>query len=229
MPPESGQVFTSVDEPEWEFITATANPDKVVEIGAVLRAALPQVVLLPRPTDVPEVIEDADTLVGNARLKAVTLMRATGKPAISDDTGLFVDALGGAPGIYAARFAGEDATYADNCAKLLAELERVGATLPPERRATFTTVAFVAWPDGRELWCEGNVVGTITTRTYGSGGFGYDPVFAPIEANGETFAQLGLDVKNDLSHRARAFRALASQLSNRFGETITQAQRETNL
>jgi XTP/dITP diphosphohydrolase len=204
-----------VDEASaWEFVTATANPDKVVEIGAVLRVVLPQLVLLPRPADVPDVVEDADTLVGNARLKALALMTATGKPAISDDTGLFVDALDGSPGIYAARYAGEDATYADNCAKLLSELKRVGALTPLERRATFTTVAFVAWPDGRELWCEGHIVGTITAVAQGSGGFGYDPVFAPVEANGETFAELGLDAKNDLSHRARAFRALALQFDS---------------
>jgi XTP/dITP diphosphohydrolase len=196
----------------WEFVTASANPDKVVEISAVLRVVLPRLVLLPRPAHVPEVVENADTLVGNARLKAVALMRATGRPAISDDTGLFVDALEGAPGIYAARFAGENATYADNCAKLLSELARVGADTPEARRATFTTVAFVAWPDGRELWCEGHVVGTITAAAQGSGGFGYDPVFAPVEASGETFAELGLEVKNDLSHRARAFRALAEEL-----------------
>jgi XTP/dITP diphosphohydrolase len=203
----------NVDEtPTLEFVTATANPDKVVEIGAVLRLALPQLVLLPRPVDVPEVVEDADSLVGNARLKAVALVEATGKPAISDDTGLFVEALDGAPGIYAARFAGEDATYTDNCTKLLSELERVGADTPDARRAKFTTVAFVAWPDGRELWCEGNVEGIITHGAQGSGGFGYDPVFAPVEADGKTFAQLGLDVKNELSHRARAFRALAWQL-----------------
>jgi XTP/dITP diphosphohydrolase len=208
-----GPGCTSVAETApWEFITASANPDKIVEIGAVLRVVLPRLVLLPRPSDVPEVVEDADTLVGNARLKAVALMRATGRPAISDDTGLFVDALDGAPGIYAARFADENATYADNCAKLLSELQRVGADTPATRRATFTTVAFVAWPDGRELWREGHVVGTITAVAQGSGGFGYDPVFAPVEAGGETFAELGLEVKNDLSHRSRAFRLLAHDL-----------------
>jgi XTP/dITP diphosphohydrolase len=198
----------------WEFVTATANPDKVVEIGAVLREALPQLVLLPRPADVAEVVEDADTLVGNARLKAVALMQATGKPAISDDTGLFVDALGGAPGIFAARFAGENATYTDNCVKLLSELDRVGARSAIDRRATFTTVAFIAWPDGRELFCEGHVTGVITAEPRGTGGFGYDPVFAPLEAAGETFAELGIEAKNELSHRARAFRALAVALTS---------------
>ena len=100
--------------------------------------------MLPRPPDVPDVVEDADTLIGNARLKATAICAATGLPAVSDDTGLFVDALGGAPGIYAARFAGEDATYADNRAKLLRELE--GSA---DRGASFVSAVMVVWPDGR--------------------------------------------------------------------------------
>ena len=102
-----------------ELVCASANPDKVAEIAAILDGVVD---LLPRPPGVPEVVEDADTLIGNARLKATAICAATGLPAVSDDTGLFVDALGGAPGVYAARFAGEDATYADNRAKLLREL-----------------------------------------------------------------------------------------------------------
>ncbi len=101
------------------LVCASANPDKVAEIAAILDGV---VVLLPRPAEVPDVVEDADTLLGNARLKAEAICAATGLPAISDDTGLFVDALGGAPGVYAARYAGHDATYADNRRKLLSEL-----------------------------------------------------------------------------------------------------------
>jgi XTP/dITP diphosphohydrolase len=103
------------------LVLASANPDKVKEIVAVLSASLP-VELVPRPGDVPDVVEDADTLVGNARLKARALVAATGTSAVADDTGLEVDALGGAPGVYSARYAGEDATYADNVTKLLREL-----------------------------------------------------------------------------------------------------------
>src|SRR4029077_6263682 len=101
---------------------ASANPDKVAEIAALLEGAVD---LAPRPADVPDVVEDADTLEGNARLKAVAICDATGEPAVADDTGLFVDALGGAPGVWTARFAGEGATYAENCAKLLASLDVV--------------------------------------------------------------------------------------------------------
>ncbi len=107
------------------LVLASANPDKVKEIVAVLTGALP-VELVPRPEGVPDVVEDADTLVGNARLKARALVAATGTAAVADDTGLEVDALGGAPGVYSARYAGEDATYADNVAKLLHALAALG-------------------------------------------------------------------------------------------------------
>lgn len=196
----------------FEFVTATANPHKVEEISAVLGAALPHLVLLPRPPHVPDVAEDAGTLVGNARLKAVALMKATGKPAISDDTGLFVDALNGLPGVDTAYFAGPHATYAENCDKLLSELARAGALDMATRTARFTSVAFVAWPDGSETWCEGHVLGRIVLERRGADGFGYDPLFAPDEADGSTFAELGAEAKNRLSHRARAFRLLAEKL-----------------
>ena len=197
-----------------ELVTASANPDKVEEIRRVLAFALPSLVLLPRPAGVPDVVEDGDTLLGNARLKALALMQATGKAAVSDDTGLFVEALDGAPGVWSARYAGDEASYADNCSKLLRELDRVGATTPTARAARFVTVALVAWPDGAELWCEGVVEGSIATEPRGTTGWGYDPLFQPGEGGGQTFAELGVDVKNRLSHRARAFTALAAQLAS---------------
>ena len=140
-------------------------------------------------------------------------MQATGKAAVSDDTGLFVEALDGAPGVWSARYAGDEASYADNCSKLLRELDRVGATTPTARAARFVTVALVAWPDGAELWCEGLVEGSIATEPRGTSGWGYDPLFQPSEGGGQTFAELGVDVKNRLSHRARAFTTLAAQLA----------------
>ena len=152
-----------------------------------------------RPS-VPEVAEDADTLIGNARLKATAICAATGLPAVSDDTGLFVDAIGGAPGIYAARFAGEDATYADNRAKLLREL---GDTR--NRKASFVSAVMVVWPDGHELAVEGVCEGTIATTELGDRGFGYDPVFIPDDGDGRSFAQMTDAEKNQISHRARAF------------------------
>jgi XTP/dITP diphosphohydrolase len=193
------------------LVLASANPDKAAEIEAIL-AEVPGVALLPRPASVPDVDETGTTLEENARLKAVALVGATGLAAVSDDTGLEVDALDGAPGVYSARFSGEHATYADNVAKLLAELDRVGAEEPGQRTATFRSVAFIAYPDGGEVWAEGRVTGIIAAEPAGDGGFGYDPVFVPDGFDGRTFAQMTAEEKHSVSHRGRAFRALAERL-----------------
>jgi XTP/dITP diphosphohydrolase len=200
--------------PKQTFVLASANRDKAVEIAAIL-GCMTDVILVPRPDEVPDVEETGDTLEDNARLKAVALASATGLPAVADDTGLEVEALGGAPGVYSARFAGEGSTYADNVAMLVAELARVGAVTPDSRRARFRSVAFVAWPDGTELWVEGEVSGVIAPDPRGDGGFGYDPLFAPDGFDGRTFAQLTPDEKHSVSHRGRAFRALAERLTER--------------
>ena len=190
------------------LVLATANPDKVAEIAVILGAG---VELAPRPDSVPDVVEDADTLEGNARLKAVAIVEATGEPAVADDTGLEVDALGGAPGVYSARFAGEDATYADNVAKMLDSL--AGHPDPAERTARFRTVALVRFPDGGEVIAEGVVDGTMATEARGDAGFGYDPLFIPAEGDGRTFAEMTPDEKHAVSHRGRAFRALRDALT----------------
>jgi len=143
-------------------------------------------------------------------LKAVAVMTAAGLPAVADDTGLFVDALGGRPGVWTARYAGEQATYADNRAKMLRELAGVPAG---RRTATFRTVVVVAWPDGGELVAEGACAGRIAEAEAGDEGFGYDPLFAPSEGDGRTFAQMGNEAKHALSHRGRALRALADALA----------------
>lgn len=195
-----------------ELVLASANPDKAAEIAEIL-SPVPGVHLHPRPPSVPEVDETGVTLVENARLKAVALREATGMAAVSDDTGLEVEALGGAPGVYSARFSGEGATYSTNVAKLLVELDRVGATEPPRRVAVFRSVALVAFPDGREIWAEGTVNGVIALQPLGHGGFGYDPVFAPDGFGGRTFAQMSAAEKHGISHRGRAFRALAELLT----------------
>ncbi len=187
-----------------EYVLATANPDKAAEIQAILGAALR---LRPRPPEVPEVEETGATLLDNARLKARALAAATGLPAIADDTGLEVDALGGAPGVWSARYAGEHATYADNVSKLLRAMEGT-----PQRSARFRTVAIAAWPGGREVHAEGAVEGTIAVAAAGDGGFGYDPVFVPAGATA-TFAEMAPEAKHALSHRGRAFRALAELLT----------------
>jgi XTP/dITP diphosphohydrolase len=191
------------------LVLATANPDKADEIRAVMLDAGLTVDLLPRPVDVPEVDETGPTLEDNARLKAVALCAATGWPAVADDTGLAVDALGGAPGVFSARYAGEAATYADNVAKLLAELAEVDLGA---RTARFSTVALARWPDGREVAAIGEVEGIIATRARGTGGFGYDPVFVPVEGDGRTFAEMSAEEKHRVSHRGRAFRTLADGL-----------------
>jgi XTP/dITP diphosphohydrolase len=200
--------------PEQTFVLASANRDKAAEIAAIL-GSVPGVTLVPRPDDVPEVEETGETLEDNARLKAVALATATGMPAVADDTGLEVEALDGAPGVFSARFAGEGATYADNVAMLVSELDRVGAVMPKTRRARFRSVAFMAWPDGSELWVEGEVSGVITPAPRGEGGFGYDPLFAPDGFDGRTFAEMTPDEKHSVSHRGRAFRALAERLTER--------------
>ncbi len=196
------------------LVVASANPDKVREIVAVLSAAIP-VELVPRPPDVPDVVEDGATLLDNARLKARALAAATGLAAVADDTGLEVDALGGAPGVYSARYAGEDATYADNVSKLLealAALDDNGGA----RSARFKTIALAAFPDGSDVWAEGAVEGAIAPSERGENGFGYDPVFVPDPkegGDGRTFAQMDAVEKDALSHRGRAFRALAQRLA----------------
>jgi XTP/dITP diphosphohydrolase len=191
------------------FVLATANPDKATEIADVLRDAGAPIELVERPPDLPDVDETGATLEENARLKATELSTWTGLPAIADDTGLEVDALGGAPGVLSARFAGAEATYAENVRLLLERL----ANVPDGRRAArFSTVAIARWPDGREVAALGSVEGTISKDVRGAGGFGYDPVFVPAEGDGRTFAEMSAAEKHACSHRGRAFRTLADGL-----------------
>ena len=182
---------------------ATANLDKVSEITSLL----PGIELIARPSSVPEVVEDGDTLAANACLKAIAICRATGVAAIADDTGLEVRALGGAPGVHSARYAGENASYEDNVERLLADLVGVA-----DRSAQFRTVAMVVSPDGSEIAAEGITAGRIVTKPRGDFGFGYDPVFIPDDGDGRTFAEMSLAEKNRLSHRGRAFRALVAAI-----------------
>jgi XTP/dITP diphosphohydrolase len=188
------------------LVLATANPDKARELAALLEGFDVEL----RPAGLPDVEETEDTLEGNARLKAVAVGVATGELAVADDTGLEVDALGGRPGVYAARYAGPGATYADNVAKLLLDLADVA---PGDRAARFRTVAVARFPDGREIVAEGSVQGTIAEWPVGSAGFGYDAVFLPEGGDGRTFAQMSPEEKAAVSHRGRALRALAGRLS----------------
>ena len=187
------------------LVVASANPDKVAEISAVLSG----VELVPRPATVGEVDEDGLSIEDNARTKARAILAATGEAAVADDTGLEVRALGGAPGVLSARYAGPGATYADNVEALLRAMDG-----ECDRSARFRTVAMVCFPGGRELLAEGVVDGDITRAPRGTGGFGYDPVFAPNGCGGRTFAEMSTAEKNAVSHRGRAFRALAAVLAS---------------
>ncbi|HEY7931071.1 MAG TPA: RdgB/HAM1 family non-canonical purine NTP pyrophosphatase [Acidimicrobiales bacterium] len=191
-----------------DFVLATANAHKAEEMRAVLEPL--GIRLRARPDDVAEVDETETTLEGNALLKAYALVRATGFAAIADDTGLFVDALDGAPGVYSARYAGERASYDENVEKLLTELLGVAT---PARGARFRTVIAVAYPNGESLCVEGVLEGSIAEQRRGTGGFGYDPVFIPNETPERTLAELSPAQKNDVSHRGRALRAVANRLA----------------
>jgi XTP/dITP diphosphohydrolase len=192
------------------FVLATANPEKAREIHDVIAATDLPVELVALPASVAAVVEGGASLEENARLKARAARHATGEAAIADDTGLEVDALGGAPGVRTARFAGDDAADHANVALLLERLRGV----PLEgRRARFVTVAVAAFPDGRELAAIGTVDGTIAAEPRGGGGFGYDPVFIADAGDGHTFAEMRPDEKHACSHRGRALRTLAEGLA----------------
>ena len=186
-------------------VCASANPHKVAEISELISGVVD---LQPRPTEIDDVVEDADTLVGNARLKALAVCLATGLPALADDTGLEVDALNGAPGVLTARFAGANATDAENRAKMLSEL-----TDKP-RTARFRTVVLLRFADGREIIAQGVCEGSIAASQRGERGFGYDSIFIPSLGDGRTFAQMSIEEKHLLSHRGLAMRALARSLED---------------
>lgn len=190
-----------------KFVLATFNRDKAREMIALL--AKPGVEIVPLAdwpgASAPE--EDGATLLENARLKARAALELTGLPAIADDTGLEVDALGGAPGVRAARYAGPAASDEDNVAKLLSRL----AAVPPRgRTARFRTTCVACYPGGREVAADGVLEGAIGTERRGANGFGYDPVF--VLPDGRTLAELSDAEKNRDSHRARALKALAARL-----------------
>ncbi|MBN99175.1 MAG: non-canonical purine NTP pyrophosphatase, RdgB/HAM1 family [Acidimicrobiaceae bacterium] len=189
-----------------DLVCASANSHKYSEMAQILSGV---VNLIPRPPEIPDVVEDANTLEGNARLKATAIRSSTGCPAVADDTGLEVDALGGAPGIFSARYAGENATYEENVSKLLEEMSQVTGE---GRSARFRTVALIVWEDGAETIAEGVVEGVIAETPSGKGGFGYDSVFIPSSGEGKTFAEMSDEEKNDISHRGVAFRKLKELL-----------------
>jgi XTP/dITP diphosphohydrolase len=188
-------------------LLATRNRDKLREIRALLDPARFEVMGLDEVDGIADIVEDGATLEQNARKKARVAHEATGMVTLADDTGLEVEALGGAPGVYSSRYAGEKATYADNVRKLLEEMRSV----PAEKRgARFRCVVAIVYRGGERL-VEGICEGRITEEPRGDGGFGYDPVFYVPEV-GKTFAQMTLEEKNSMSHRGKAFREAARVL-----------------
>lgn len=184
----------------FEIVLATRNRDKIREIKKILNDTNARFLSLEDFPGCPEVVEDGETLEANAKKKALVVSQYTKKLSLAEDTGLEVDALGGAPGVRSARFADDNATYENNNRKLLKLMEKLPLE---ERRAKFRCVAALARPDGEVVSCEGVCEGRIAFEMKGKSGFGYDPLFI-VPEYGKTFAELGEDIKNRISHRAQA-------------------------
>ncbi|MEK0314363.1 RdgB/HAM1 family non-canonical purine NTP pyrophosphatase [Cohnella sp. 56] len=205
------------------LLIATRNKGKTAEFRAAFAALGVQVADLNEyegGRDIPDIVEDGDTFEANATIKAKAVSDATGLPALADDSGLVVDALGGAPGVYSARYAGEGASDADNNAKLLRELEAAGASVAgadapgvpaPLSTARFVSCLVIYKPGGDTLSAEGTVEGYVTGAPRGAGGFGYDPLFW-LPAQGRSMAELSVADKNAISHRGQALAELLRQL-----------------
>jgi XTP/dITP diphosphohydrolase len=187
------------------LVLATRNAHKVGELREILSAAGLQVELLGLPDDAPDVVEDGLTFADNALKKARSAAAATGLAAVADDSGLCVDALGGMPGVFSARWSG---AAADDASNLRLVLEQVSDVADEHRGAAFVCAAALALPSGEDRVVEGRVIGRIIREPRGSGGFGYDPIFVP-DGDGRTTAELTAEEKHAISHRGIAFRALA--------------------
>ncbi|ABB32104.1 non-canonical purine NTP pyrophosphatase, rdgB/HAM1 family [Geobacter metallireducens RCH3] len=192
-----------------DLIVATRNKGKLLEIGKILEGVHCRIYSLADFPDLPEIEEDGVTFEQNAIKKASAIAQLTGLPALADDSGLVVDALGGRPGVFSARYAGTGATDETNNAKLLEELRGT----PPERRgAAFHCVIALCLPDGSCTTFSGELRGSILEVPQGGGGFGYDPLFF-VEEEGSSLAELPLERKNRLSHRGKALELLKGKLS----------------
>ena len=191
------------ETPKKKVVIATNNAHKLEEIGRILAALDWEYVSLRECGDFPEPVEDADSFEGNARIKAQAACANTGLAALADDSGLVVDALDGAPGVFSSRFAGEDATDAENNAKLLELL----ADVPDEQRsARFACTLVFVDTDGTEIVATGTCEGKIGYEERGSNGFGYDPLFISDDCGGLTTAEVPPEQKDAISHRGKALR-----------------------
>lgn len=192
-----------------KFVLASGNKHKLIEIKKVLKSFGIEVVTMSEVGlgDL-EIIEDGDTFEENSFIKAAEVLKRTGLPTIADDSGLMVDYLDGAPGVYSARFAGENVTYEDNNDKLLEVLKDVAED---KRGAKFVTVITLLFPTGNRIVARGEIKGCILKERKGEKGFGYDPLFY-VEKYGKTFAEMPLELKNEISHRGKALVNLKKQL-----------------
>ena len=190
-----------------DIVIATHNSDKKKEIMIALHELGVNILFLDNFPEIGEIEETGSTLLENSLIKARTVSAITGKPAIADDTGLEVDALNGAPGIYSARYAGINVSYEDNVRKLLSEMS---STDMDSRTARFRTVVSFH-SQNKELWTEGVIEGSITMGAIGTGGFGYDPVFR-VEQTGKTFAEMTRREINKISHRGVALKKMCKLL-----------------
>lgn len=192
------------------IVIATGNKDKVREINEILKGTEFDAVSMKEIGIDPEIIEDADSFEGNALIKAKTVHELTKEYVMADDSGLCIDALDGAPGIYSARFCGEDSTYEEKFKKIFEMLKDV----PEEKRtAQFVCAIAVVRPDGSSFTVRGECHGVLHEKPMGEGGFGYDPIFYVPEF-GMTTAQMTKDQKNSISHRGKALRAMVDKLTH---------------
>ena len=206
-----GQVDISALDPQSTVVVATGNAHKVAEIEAILAPVMPGVAFyaLGELGDFPDPVENGDAFSENAIIKAQAALEETGLPAVADDSGLVVDALGGEPGIMSARWAGVHGDDARNNAKLMREMEGVADA---DRTARFHSSVVLVRPDGIVVTGEGDCEGMIGFEPRGEHGFGYDPLVWPADTPGRTMAELEPAEKNAISHRARALAQLAERL-----------------
>ena len=193
-----------------KLVLATHNDGKILEMQYALKDISVDVITLKDFPYIDEIPETGQTLLENAFIKAKTVFNETGLPSLADDTGLEIDALSGEPGVYSARYAGENASYLDNCAKVLSKWDGVR---PENRTARFRTIMAFVGKD-KKFHCEGNVNGLIIDEMIGHNGVGYDPIFYYPKLE-KTFAELKKDEKNSISHRGKALRKFQEILENR--------------
>ena len=202
-----------------KIVLATHNRDKCAEMEAIMKDMPIQLLTLNEFPEIEEIIEDGKTLNENALIKAKTVHKITHLPAIADDTGLEVDALGGLPGIYSARYAGENCSYSDNVNKLLKEM----ANIPPQKRSALFRTAIAYVDENMELTTEGIVEGLITNVTKGIDGFGYDPVFYVPDMK-KTYAEMSINEKNQISHRGKAVNNMQKLLHSHLPQIFHQME-----